>query len=58
MSAVTQDARKLDVGGMLVTLTKIVSDYNFIHEIKADFLKNELYDRIVGTEYDFMKGEL
>ena len=58
VSAVTQDARKLDVGGMLVTLTKIVSDYNFIHEIKADFLKNELYDRIVGTEYDFMKGEL
>ena len=58
VSAVSQDARKLDVGGMLVTLTKIVSDYNFIHEIKADFLKNELYDRIVGTEYDFMKGEL
>ena len=58
VSAVTQDARKLDVGGMLVTLTRIVSDYSFIHEIKKDFLKNQLYDRIVGTEYDFMKGEL
>lgn len=57
VSAVTQDARKLDVGGMLVTLTRIVSDYNFIHEIKKDFLKNQLYDRIVGTEYDFMKGD-
>jgi len=58
VSAVTQDARKLDVGGMLVTLTRIVSDYSFIHEIKKDFLKNQLYDRIVDTEYDFMKGEL
>lgn len=58
VSAITQDARKLDVGGMLVTLTRIVSDYKFIHEIKKDFLKNELYDRIVGTEYDFMKGDI
>ena len=57
VSAITQDARKLDVGGMLVTLTRIVSDYNFIHEIKKDFLKNQLYDRIVGTEYDFMEGD-
>lgn len=57
VSAITQDARKLDVGGMLITLTRIVSDYNFIHEIKKDFLKNQLYDRIVGTEYDFMKGD-
>lgn len=58
VSAITQDARKLDVGGMLVTLTRIVSDYDFIHEIKKDFLKNQLYDRIVGTEYDFMKGDI
>lgn len=57
VSAITQDARKLDVGGMLVTLTRIVSDYDFIHEIKKDFLKKQLYDRIVGTEYDFMKGD-
>ena len=58
VSAITQDARKLDVGGMLVTLTRIVSDYSFVHEIKKDFLRNQIYDRIVGTEYDFMKGEL
>ena len=56
VTAITQDVRKLDVGGILVTLARIVSDYKFIHEIKKDFLKNELYDRIVGSEYDFMKG--
>lgn len=58
VSAVTGDLKLLDVGGLLVALTRIVNDYNFIHEIKKDFLKNELYDRIVGSEYDFMKGDL
>lgn len=58
VTAVTQDARKLDVGGMLITISRIVSDYRFIHEIKKDFLKNELYDRITGEEYNFMKGDL
>lgn len=55
VTSITQDVRKLDVGGILVTLARIVSDYKFIHEIKKDFLKNELYDRIVGSEYDFIK---
>lgn len=57
VTALTRDVTKLDVGGMVVTLTRIISDYNFIHEIKKDFLKNELYDRVVGSEYDFMKGD-
>lgn len=57
VTAVTKDAKKLDVGGMLVTISRVVNDYHFIHEIKKDFLKNELYDRIVGEEYDFMKGD-
>lgn len=57
VTAITQDATKLDVGGMLVTLSRLVSDYQFIHEVKKDFLKNELHNRIVGSEYDFMKGD-
>ena len=42
----------------LNTLHHIAFDAKFIHETKKDFLKNELYDRIVGTEYDFMKGDI
>lgn len=42
VTGVTKDARKLDAGRMLVTISRIVSDYRFIHEIKKDFLKNEL----------------
>lgn len=56
ITAFTQDSSKLDVGGMLVTLYRLISDYKFIHEIKKDFLKNELQNRIIGSEYDFMKG--
>ena len=54
VTALTKDLNLLDVGGMLVTLHRIVSDTRYIHEIKRDFLKNELADRIRGSEYDFM----
>lgn len=56
VAAMTGDAAKLDVGGLLVTISRIASDYQFIHEIKKDFLKNELDRKIIGSEYDFMKG--
>lgn len=52
--AMTGDITKLDVGGLLVTLYRIVSDYKFINQIKRDFLKDEIYNRIVGSEYDFI----
>lgn len=57
VTAFTKDLTKLDVGGILVTLYRIVSDYKFIHEIKRDFLKNEFYNIVVGEDYDFMKEE-
>lgn len=49
--------KDLDIGGLLVTIQRLVSDTKFIHEIKKDFLKNELCDRITGAEYDFIKGD-
>lgn len=49
--------RLVDWGGYINTLHHIAFDTKFIHEVKKDFLKNELYDRIVGSEYDFMKGD-
>nr|WP_317325472.1 hypothetical protein [uncultured Flavonifractor sp.] len=57
VTAFTKDLTKLDVGGALVTLYRIVSDYKFIHEIKRDFLKNEFYNIVIGEDYDFMKEE-
>lgn len=55
VSVMTKDLTKLDVGGIINTLYRIVADTKFINEIKKDFLKNALYDQIVGTEYDFME---
>ncbi len=49
--------RVADWGGYINTVRHIAADAKFIREIKQDFLKNELYDRIVGDEYDFMKGD-
>ena len=56
VSACTNDLKKLDIGGLAVTLIRFIKDTKFISNVKEDFLKNEFYDRIVGTEYDFMEG--
>lgn len=56
VSACTNDLKKLDIGGLAVTLIRFIKDTKFISDVKEDFLKNELYDRIVGTEYDFIGG--
>ena len=48
--------RFMDIGGYVNTLRHIVFDLKFISDVKRDFLKNELYERIVGPEYDFMEG--
>ena len=48
-------SRYVDWGGYANTLRRIVFDTKFIREIKRDFLKNELHERVVGTEYDFME---
>jgi hypothetical protein len=45
-----------DWGGYLNTLRHIVFDTKFINEVKRDFLKNELYAKITGPQYDFMEG--
>lgn len=55
ITAFSQKLNWLDVGGLLVTLHRIVEDTKFIREIKRDFLKNELADRIRGSDYDFME---
>lgn len=49
--------KDLDIGGLLITIQRLVSDTKFIHDIKKEFLKNELCERITGAEYDFMKGD-
>ena len=50
-------SRIADWGGYINTLWHIAFDAKKINEIKRDFLKNALYDQVVGTQYDFMEGK-
>ena len=45
--------RKLDVGGLLVTVYRIATDLKFQSELKHEFVKNEYFDMIQGNGYDF-----
>lgn len=40
--------KNLDIGGLIVTIHRIVSDTKFIREIQKDFLKNEFYKKVAG----------
>lgn len=44
----------LDIGGLIVTCYRIISDAVFIQNAKMEFIENEFFDQIRGTEYDFM----
>jgi len=44
--------RKLDIGGFICTLQRIVNDIKFIGEVKREFLANEFAKEIWGKDYD------
>lgn len=46
--------QKLDIGGLLVTLYRITTDARTIRQIKREFLEQEFFAQIRGTEYDFL----
>ncbi len=54
VSVVARDGKLLDVGGLIVTILRLVSDYKFINKIKQEFLEKEFYKTVVGDNYDFM----
>ncbi|WP_066894682.1 hypothetical protein [Clostridium nigeriense] len=49
-TAISEDLTKLDVGGILVTLYRIVSDTKFINEVKKEFLEKEFYNKVMGND--------
>lgn len=57
VTAISRDLKLLDIGGLAVTLYRLISDVNFIQKVKEEFIKNEIFDKITGEEYDFMKGD-
>lgn len=51
--ALTHDLLKLDIGGLIITLYRIINDKKFIESVKEEFLEKEFYNIVVGHEYDF-----
>lgn len=51
--AISRDLKKLDVGGMMVTIYRLISDSKFINDIKYEFIMNEFEKLVQGEEYDF-----
>ena len=45
----TEDWRKLDVGGILVTLYRLFTDVRFITKMKKDFVETEM-DKVLADE--------
>lgn len=46
-----------DIGGLLVTCHRLISDHKFIKEVKLEFLEHEWYNVVYGEEYKFLTEE-
>ncbi|MBQ6971636.1 MAG: hypothetical protein IJP86_04690 [Synergistaceae bacterium] len=52
-TAISGDLLRLDVGGILVTLWRIIRDRKFQQEVKREFITERFNELIRGEEYDF-----
>lgn len=51
-----EDAWKdLDIGGLVVTMYRLVTDIKFISKVEQEFLENEWCQKVVGSEYSFIR---
>jgi hypothetical protein len=52
-AAAAPDLKNLDIGGLLVTIYRLISDTKFISQIKQEFLEKEFYNVVMGDDFDF-----
>lgn len=45
--------KNLDIGGLLVTIYRVATDSKTIRSIKSQFLEEEFFAQIRGTEYEY-----
>ena len=54
VSAGNKEALKsLDIGGLMVTIYRIATDVAFMRKLKKEFIEQEFFAQIRGTEFDF-----
>lgn len=49
--AITRDMEKLDIGGMAVTIYRLITDAQFIRQVKEEFIFGSYREMIMGNEY-------
>lgn len=49
--AITHDMTKLDVGGMSVTIYRLITDANFIRQVKEQFIFGSYRELIMGNDF-------
>ena len=59
-AAVTKNPKNLDIGGLLVTITRLFSDIRFIAKIKKEFIENEMNKQLIAEleELDRIEASL
>lgn len=57
--ALSQDIQKLDIGGIMVTIYRLITDHKFITSIKKEFLEQSWYNTVMGDfdSFDYLQGE-
>lgn len=51
VTAVTEDLRNLDLGGLVVTIYRIATDRRFIQQVKREFIFEQYKDIIKGKDF-------
>lgn len=44
----------VDVGGIIVTMYRLITDAKFINQVKEEFLEKEWHNAVVGEDYQFV----
>jgi hypothetical protein len=52
---VRRDMKKLDIGGLLVTLYRLVTDTKFIAQVKTEFILNKFDEMIMGEDLNLLE---
>lgn len=50
VTAITKDFSKLDIGGLAVTIYRLITDAKFIREVKEEFIFGSYKDMIMGEQ--------
>jgi len=52
-----EGAKLLDIGGFIVAIHRLFTDTKFIREIKKEYLREELMNRICDSDFNWLYSD-